>query len=172
MRSEPTESISDKLRFLALLFCHLGSFGVGRSRRIAGAIEQIEVLSGARLLFRRMPPVPSLARQRLSSSGPLVGARGGVALSVWRGADRVSRACSAAGGGRSAPVSPVRLCPRAAQAASLIGWSGARPALSPQRLRRPSSPALRAFLARQQARLPPSSAHAAALRVQVGRPVA
>ena len=54
--------------------------------------------------------------------------------------------------------SPDSLVPDAPQAASLYGWSGAGPAYGPQRLRRPSSPALR--------RIPrePRSSAAAALR--------
>jgi len=50
------ESISDELSFPALMFRHHGSFGVGRSRRIASAIDQTEVLRDARPLFAACPP--------------------------------------------------------------------------------------------------------------------
>ena len=64
----------------------------------------------------------------------------------------------------------LRPCPE--PPGGLSSWLVWRPpGLSPQRLRRPSSPAAdAAFLARQQARLPPSSAHAAVLRMQAAGP--
>ena len=135
------ESISDELSFLTLMFRHHGSFGVGRSRRIAGAVDQTEVLGGARRLFAACPPFGALRAGAYRRRARSWEARGVVAL-FWRGGGSREACVLRRGRGRSASVSPLRLCPGAAQAASLDGWSGARSALSPQRLRRPSSPAL------------------------------
>lgn len=66
-------------------------------------------------------------------------------------------------GGRGRSASALRATvPVSPQAASLDGWSGARPTLSPQRLRRPSSPAL--------TRIPreATSSAAAVLRLRFG----
>ena len=95
----------------------------------------------------------------------------GSPCSLWRGADRVRRACSAAGVA-DRRRSLLGDCAQAAQAASLRGWSGARPALPPQRLRRPSSPALTRIPRKARSSAAAVLRSATALWVQVGRPVA